>query len=383
MPARFVPLVAAMVPAETSKRSGPSREVQRSQVTLKTTFTVAFGVLAVVALVAAVFHSLFAITLSGAALLLAVALDHAVQRLVKWGMKRALAIGLVGVTLLALLGGIAVTLIPPVISQGKALGKKAPEYVHTIKQSAVFQRLDERLDLAERIAQAQKDIPRVLTRAADPVLTAVGGLFSLVGASVSVLFLMMFMLIFGGPLLRAALMQTRPEHRDTYRDVVRKIYDSIGGYVGGVALICTVNATLTTVFLAITRMPFFLPLGILSGVSSMIPYAGPFVAGTIISALAFVTGGMWHGVATVIYFVVYGQLEGNVLGPLVFRRAVNVNPLVVTLSILFLGEIAGIPGAIVAVPFAASAQIILRELLQVRAEQLALQRKQNAQASAA
>src|SRR6185503_251865 len=136
--------------------------------------------------------------------------------------------------------------------------------------------------------------------------------------------------------------------------------------------ICLINATLTTTFLAIDGVPFFLPLGLLAGMSSMVPYAGPFVVGTLISLIALATEGMWHGIAAAIYFVVYGQLEGNVLGPLVFRRTVHVNPLVVTLSILFCGEFAGILGAIVAVPIVAALQIVLRELLRIRREQLRL-----------
>src|SRR5256885_1020233 len=128
-------------------------------------------------------------------------------------------------------------------------------------------------------------------------------------------------------------------------------------------MICSINATLTTTFLAITRMPFFLPLGLASGFSSLIPYAGPAVAGTTISLLALVTGGPWKGLATAIYFIVYGQVEGNVLSPLIFRRTVHVNPLIVTLSLLFLGEVFGIVGAVLAVPITAAAQIVLREIL--------------------
>ena len=117
-------------------------------------------------------------------------------------------------------------------------------------------------------------------------------------------------------------------------------------------------------------MPFFLPLGIVAGCSSMIPYAGPIVAGTGISLIALFTLGFWHGIASGVYFIVYGIIEGNVLGPLIFRRTVHVNPLVVTLSILFLGEIAGIMGAIIAVPVVATLQIVLREVLRMRREQL-------------
>jgi predicted PurR-regulated permease PerM len=98
------------------------------------------------------------------------------------------------------------------------------------------------------------------------------------------------------------------------------------------------------------------------------------VAGATISLMALVTMGLWKGIACVIYFVVYGQLEGNVLGPLVFRRTVHVNPLVVTLSILFFGEIFGLVGAVLAVPITAALQIVVRELLRVRRERLHLQK---------
>ena len=178
--------------------------------------------------------------------------------------------------------------------------------------------------------------------------------------------LVVFMLIFGGRLVRAMVAEARPEHVASYQTILGKIYQSIGGYLGGLALICTINATLTTSFLAIDGVPFFLPLGILSGMSSMVPYAGPAVVGTTIALIALITKGTWHGIAAGIYFITYGQLEGNILGPLVFRRTVHVNPLVTTLSILLLGEVAGVVGAVVAVPVVATLQIILREILQNR-----------------
>jgi predicted PurR-regulated permease PerM len=354
----------------------PNPEIEPSQVTLKTVFTVCFGVLLVVALVVATIHSLLAITLTSAALLLAVALDHPVQMLMRHGWRRSLAIATVTVALLGGLVGLGFTLIPPAFQQGKALVQEAPAFIRAARGSRLFHRLDGQFHLADRIAGSEKGVPGVLEGAATPILTAVGGVLSFVGAAVTVFFLMVFMLIFGGSLVAAALDEARPERRPIYQHVLRKIYDSIGGYLGGLALICSINATATTTFLAINRVPFFLPLGILSGCSSMIPYAGPFVSGTLISLIAVVTGGAWHGLASAIYFILYGQLEGNVLSPLIFRRTVHVNPLVVTISILFLGEIAGIIGAIIAVPVVAALQIVVREILRVRRRQLEARREQ-------
>jgi len=352
--------------------AGLDNEIRPSQVTLKTVFTVAFGVLIVVAIVEAFLNAMLAVALSGTALLLAVALDHPVRLLEQRGIKRGLAIAIVTFAGLGLVVAFGFTLIPPAIDQGKALAHDAPQFVRSARGSALFRTLDARFHIATYLMEAERRLPEMLEGAATPILNALSDLLSAVAAAVTIAFLVIFMLIFGGRLIKAAVAEARPEHRGTYQDVLGKIYHSIGGYLGGLALICTINATLTTSFLAIDRVPFFLPLGIVAGLSSMIPYAGPIVAGTGISLIALFTEGIWHGVASGIYFIVYGLLEGNVLAPLIFRRTVNVNPLVVTMSILFLGEIAGIMGAIIAVPVVATLQIVLREVLRIRRERLNL-----------
>jgi predicted PurR-regulated permease PerM len=98
----------------------------------------------------------------------------------------------------------------------------------------------------------------------------------------------------------------------------------------------------------------------------LIPYAGPVVAAGVISLVAFATGGVPHGIAAVIYFAIYGMLEGNVLGPMVFKKTVRTNPLLVTLAILFLAEVGGVFGAVVAVPVVAVLQIVVGLLLESR-----------------
>jgi predicted PurR-regulated permease PerM len=312
------------------------------------------------------------VALVGTALMIAIALDHAVRILERRGLKRPVAIAAVTFAGLALAVGFGFTLIPPAVDQGQELVHNAPHFIRTARESGAFRSLDQRFHLAERLLTFEQRLPEMLEGAATPLLNALGGVLSGIAAAVTITFLVVFMLIFGGRLLEVALAEARPERRPVYADVLAKIYQSIGGYLGGLALICLINATLTTTFLAIDRVPFFLPLGILAGLSSMVPYAGPFVMGTAISLIALFTAGTWHGVAGAIYFIVYGQIEGNILGPLIFRRTVHVNPLVVTLSILFLGDIAGVMGAIVAVPVAAALQIVLREVLRMRREQLAI-----------
>src|SRR6266446_4240848 len=334
--------------------SGPARPA--SQVTLKTVFTVCFGVLAITALVFFLLRTQVSVTLSLGAGMLAVAMNHAAEALTRRGLPRKVAVPAVVVTLLALSAGLSVMLVPPVASQAKALFAAAPTLWQKLQQTRLFLALDARFDLTEQFRQAMP----AAAGAVAPVLTAIGGLLSAVAGLVTLLLLAIFMLLFGRDLVLAMLAEASPPNRRRYERVVEKVYGSVGDYVGGVIGSCSINATLTTVFLAITGMPFFLPLGIMSGASSAIPYAGPLVAGNSITLLSLITG---------IYFILYGQLEGSLLSPLIFRHTVHVNPLITTLAILFMAEFMGLPGAIIAVPAAATAQIVIREILSLRKEQ--------------
>jgi predicted PurR-regulated permease PerM len=311
-----------------------------------------------------------AVGLTVAALLLAVALDHLVAMLTRRGWRRGWAIAAVMAAFLGVLVALGFVLVPAAVAQARQLVSDfVPRILPAVRRIGLVRLAERHLGVGTSPAEIERAVTRLIG-GAGPVLAFLGSALSVVAGAVTVLFLTVFILVFGGPLVRAALAEARQERQKLYASVLQKIYQSIGGYLGGLTLICSINATLTMVFLWIDRVPFMLPLGILSGFSSAIPYAGPAVMGTLITLVAAATAGPWHGMAAAIYFIAYGQLEGNVLSPLVFRRAVHVNPLIVTLSILFFGEMLGIAGAVVAVPVVAALQIVLRELLRIRREHL-------------
>jgi predicted PurR-regulated permease PerM len=201
-----------------------------------------------------------------------------------------------------------------------------------------------------------------------PLIAAIGGVVSGMAGLLAFLFLSVFMLIFGRQLAQDFLARQSVPVRAHYQEVSTKIYGSVGGYMGGLLGICAINAVVTTLFLLLIRLPYFLPLGVLAGASSLVPYAGPFVVALGITLIAGVTGGPWIALVAGIYFLIYGQVEGNILGPWVFRRTAHVNPLVTLLAILFLVEFMGVAGALLAVPLAAVAQIVLLQVLVIRRE---------------
>ena len=342
----------------------PDPRPRRSQVSLSTVFTICFGVVAAVALVFFLLKTKVALTLALGSAMAAVAMDHAVGALARRGLRRSWAIVTVMGVVTALLVGLGLLLVPPIVSQGKALVAEMPGLWQKLQHAPWFMRLDARLHLQELLRESGP----AAVGAMNPLLSAIGGVVTAVAGLLAFLFLAIFMLVFGRDLVTALVAELRPASRERYERMAAKIYRSVGGYLGGLLGICAINAILTTIFLVVIRMPFFLPLGILSGTSSVVPYAGPVVVGAAITLFTLITSGVWSALAAAIYFVVYGQLEGNVLAPFIYRRTAHVNPLVTLLAILFLVEFMGIVGAVVAVPIAAAAQIVITEIVTSRRE---------------
>ncbi len=341
-----------------------SRDVEKEPITVRASLRIALVWLGVVAFAWLLYRARAAVAAILAAAVVAVALAHAVEALARWRLSARAAKAVVVAAFLGTLAGAGFALVPRAAGQAADLARRAPVLIRHVESASVVRHFERAFHLAEGARRAQA--PPSLKEVAPPAIAAVGGAIGAVVWLAMVLFLSVFMVIFGEELVSAAVLQTRQEHRERYRRVLGSVYRSVGGYLAGLTLICTINATLTTTFLALSRVPYFLALGILSGFASLVPYAGPAVVHTSIALFAWATGGPWQALAVAAYFVVYDALEGNVLGPLVYRRTVHINPLVSLMAVLMLGEFAGVVGALVAVPVAAAAQIIVREYASAR-----------------
>jgi putative heme transporter len=342
----------------------------RSQVTLRTALTVCFAVLATAAVVVFIFETRVALTLTAAAMMLAIALDHVVQRMEARGLRRGWAIALTTLAVLLLLTGVMLIVVPAAVAQLREFFASTPRILESLRHSPWFESWNQRLGLEERLKDALSGALGLAQSAVNPILAAVTSALSAVAGFLTVLALTVFMLVFGGGMVQRLLALARPTDRPRWEDVLAKSYRAVGGYLGGILFICSINATLTTAVLAIIGTPYFLPLALLSGFSSLVPYAGPILTGGFITLVTLITGGAVKALITLGYFLLYGQLEGNVLGPFVFRRTVQLDPLVTLLAVLFLAELLGIAGAVVAVPAVALAQIVVRELLAARRARL-------------
>jgi predicted PurR-regulated permease PerM len=140
------------------------------------------------------------------------------------------------------------------------------------------------------------------------------------------------------------------------------MYRTVGGYVSGNILISVIAGVSITIVLLILGVPYAIALGLLVAVLDLIPLAGATIAGIIVAIVAF-THSVPAGVISVVFFIVYQQLENHFLQPVIYGRTVQLSPLVVLISVLVGAELAGILGALAAIPVAGALQVVIRDQL--------------------
>ena len=134
------------------------------------------------------------------------------------------------------------------------------------------------------------------------------------------------------------------------------IYRTVGGYVSGNLAISLIAGVTSTVVLLVLGVPYAVALGLVVAILDLIPLAGATIAAIIVSAVGFLHS-TTSGIVLVVFFILYQQLENHVLQPLVYGRTVQLSPLIVLIAVLMGAELAGVIGALGAIPVAGSIQV--------------------------
>jgi predicted PurR-regulated permease PerM len=144
---------------------------------------------------------------------------------------------------------------------------------------------------------------------------------------------------------------------------------AVSGYVNGVFLIAAIDGICAFVVMTILGIPFAAPLAIVMGTSSLIPLVGATIGAVLIGIVTVFNDFPADTIIWTIYAIIYQQVENNLIQPQVQRRTVQVNGFIVLVAVLFGSTLLGVLGALVAVPVAASIQIVIKEWWEYRAEQ--------------
>jgi predicted PurR-regulated permease PerM len=295
---------------------------------------------------------------------LAIALSGPVNLLSR-RMPRGLAIALAYLGLVLIPIGLAAIVLPPVVREVSHVAKNAPHYVndaqHWIDHNRTLHKLDRQYHIAAKLQQKARELPSHLTDAA-AALTSVGG--TIVGslfAAFNVIVLSIFMVVGGRRWVDRAIAMARPEHAPRIERVVDRIGVAVGNYVGGALLQATIAGVTSFVVLSILGVPFAAPLAVVYGIFDLIPLVGATLAAVLVGIVTAFHDFPLTTIIWAIWAVVYQQIENNLIQPQIQRRAVDIHPFAVIVSVLFGATLFGIVGALLAIPFAASAEITLRE----------------------
>ena len=302
------------------------------------------------------------------ALFLALALDPLVgliQR--RMHMRRGPAIGLA--FLLVALAVIAVgwTFVQKLVDEVNGFVQATPGYVHELTHGrGRLGFLESKYHIVERVREQVKKggTSRVLGLSG-VALSVTKSIISVVAATVTIVFLTFFMLLEGRAWMER-LYSLVPEHsQPRWRRVGHDIYRTVGGYITGNILISVIAGVSITIVLLALGVPYAVALGLLVAVLDLIPLAGATVAGIIVALVAFLHS-VPAGIVAVAFFIVYQQIENHFLQPVIYGRTVELSPLTVLVSVLVGAELAGILGALAAIPVAGGIQVIIRDQLATR-----------------
>ncbi|MFL5779958.1 MAG: AI-2E family transporter [Thermoleophilaceae bacterium] len=302
------------------------------------------------------------------AVFIAVALGRPVDFIERLGLKRWLAILAAYLVVLSAVVVLGLLVVPPIVSETNKFVKNVPGYVDDLKRSKTVRDYDKKYHVTEKLREGALKLPTKLGSAVGALQTVTVGVFSALVQLITVLVMAFFMLLDGKKGLNWAFEQLSPARGPRYRRVADDVYRSVGGYVIGNLLISIIAGLTTWLVLSILGVPFAVPLAVLMAFLDLIPLVGATIAGILIGIVAAIHSFPGDLIWWTIYLIVYQQIENNVVQPAVYRKTVQLHPLVVIIAVLIGASLMGVLGALVAIPVAGGLQILARDWWALRRE---------------
>lgn len=362
---------AAPPPKDTEREEGLLPRMSPSQVRPRTILVIIFTVLAVAVGLFLLWELRQVVRWVVIATFLAVALNPAVDWLQGRHIRRSVAVGLVYVVFVLVVAGLGALIVPPLVAQVQAL---IAAVVDIFQRPGGLERMVQ--DLANRyglgpylsaLREQAKALPSSLNAAAAPLLAVTRGIIGSITALLSILLLTFFLLLDGANFVEAGLRIFPQRQRPILRNVLGQSARAVYGYISGNLAISLIAGVTAFIAMTLLHVPFAIPLALLVALLDLIPLVGATLGAAIVVIVGFFVSPL-TGIILIIYFFVYQQVENNVLQPLVYGRSVHLHPLVIFLAVLAGGQLLGILGALLAIPFAEIIRIIVSQWLSWRDE---------------
>jgi predicted PurR-regulated permease PerM len=298
-------------------------------------------------------------------LALAVVLASAVLAPEEWieqrGAPRVVAVVAVYLAVLAVLVVMGLFIVPPFVEQAASLAANLP----TLADRARTLITDAIAPIAGSGASGR--ILDVLGQLAanPPVGSLVQLPITVAGALVNIALVAVIsgMIVLERDAIRTwSLRFVERPHQAKVVAFVDQAVDKLGGYARGQLVVMTFTGVGSFIGMILLGVPFAVPLGLLAFLTELIPFVGPYLAGVPIVVIAALED-PFTGLLIAVWLIGLQQLEGLVVIPLVQGRILSLSPLVVLIAVLVGGSLAGLIGALLAVPAVAVIDVLVREVI--------------------
>ncbi|MGA3539974.1 AI-2E family transporter [Micromonosporaceae bacterium DT194] len=298
--------------------------------------------------------------------LLAIFLAATLNPLADWTQRRVvrrrtLATLLTFLAALVVITAVTALIVVPLSRDVSRFAAHLPETVDEIRRGqGPLGSLFERIGVWRFTERHRDEIQQLGDRLRTPTVQVLRGTVHAVVGFVVVVVLSYLMVLQAPRILRSAEAMLAPARRPQARRIGRESAHAVYGYVSGNLLISVICGVLTFGVLTATGVRFAGVIALLVAVADLIP-----LIGATMGAVVAVGAGFLHsvraGIVVIVFILVYQQLEDHLLQPVIMGRAVRLSPLTVLLSILIGAELAGIIGALLAIPVAGIIRVLLHE----------------------
>jgi predicted PurR-regulated permease PerM len=326
-------------------------------------------VLVILAALVLVFRAQVPIVLLVLSIILGEGIRPLVLRLKRYRIPGPLAVLLIYLVVFLAVGVLLWVLVTPLAGEVNVFIGSVPQYLTHLQ--ADLHRLERLLRIHGPVNAALDALSQslgTLLQGAIPALLAVpinalSGLVTLFINLVIVLTMALFWLMSTAKLKLFVVGLFPAPSQEHASAVISAIGKTFGAYVRGVLIGMVVIGTFTGLGLTLLGIPYALLLGVLAGFTALLPYIGPWISGATAVLVTLVAMDPPKALEVIALFIVIQILEGELVQPLVMSRSLQMDPLLVIVSVLVGFSAVGIVGAILAVPIAAGIKVLLVQVL--------------------
>ncbi len=298
---------------------------------------------------------------------IAYCLDPIADRLEKWGLSRALSVGVIAIAGILVFVVLALAVVPALVQQSIALFNLMPRLFADL-QTFLIDRFPSIMDETSAVNGAIVSLGETIREKGaallETALTSAASLINVVVLFVIVPVVAIYMLVDWDNMV-ARIDELLPrDHAPTIRVLASEVDRVMAGFVRGMGSVCLVLGTFYAIALWAVGLQFGLVVGVVAGLLTFIPYVGAIVGGGLALGLAlFQFWGEWHWIFVVYIVFQAGQfVEGNILTPRWVGSSVGLHPVWLLLALSVFGSLFGFIGLLVAVPLAAALGVLARFL---------------------